>query len=104
MAIVNWSDRAIKNLKTIKDYIAIDSVFHATNFIKKLVKTADNQLKILPNSGRKVEEFEQSIFSHLRQVSYKSYRVIYEFEENTDTVTILAVIHSRRSLDSSLLE
>ena len=103
MAIVNWSDRAVKNLKTIKDYIAMDSAFYAKKFTKELIKTTDSQLKAFPNSGKKVEEFENSIFHHLRQLTFNSYRIVYEFEEAIDTVTILAVIRSN-PLNSSTLE
>lgn len=104
MAVVFWSDRAIKNLKTIKDYIAIDSAFHAKKFIQNLIKTTDKQLSPMPNSGKKIEEFENSIFNHFRQLNYKGYRIIYEFDDVLDTITVLAVIHGRRHFDLNLLE
>ncbi len=41
MVIVFWSNKAVTNLKTIKDYIAMDSAFHARRFIQNLIKSTE---------------------------------------------------------------
>ena len=104
MVIVFWSNKAVTNLKTIKDYIAMDSAFHARRFIQNLIKSTEKQLCSSPNSGKKVLEFENSIFSHFRQLSYKGYRIIYDYDDLLNNVTVLAVIHSRRHFDFNYLE
>jgi toxin ParE1/3/4 len=89
---VTWSQRALRDVEGIADYIAQDSAAYAA----VVVRTILNQTKMLsrfPRSGRKVPEFDDD---DIRELLAYSYRIIYRLRENE--VIIAAVIHGRRML------
>lgn len=92
MAELIWSERAIRDLDSIGEYIAMDSEYAAKKFIKELIKKA-NILSIHPGKGRPIPE---KIPSNYRQILHKSYRVIYRIEK--ETVIISSVYHQKRLL------
>lgn len=55
MEQISWTNKSLKDLKAINDYISLDSKFYATRFISKLITRVD-QLKEFPESGRIVPE------------------------------------------------
>lgn len=55
MAQINWTNKSLKDLQAINDYISLDSTFYASRFISKLIKRVD-QLIEFPESGRMVAE------------------------------------------------
>jgi plasmid stabilization system protein ParE len=55
MAQINWTKRSIQDLKSIYDYISLDSTFYAARFISKLIKRVDILIEF-PESGRMVPE------------------------------------------------
>lgn len=84
---VVWSQRALRDVEGIADYIAQDSAAYAA----VVVRTIINQTKMLsrfPRSGRKVPEFDD-----IRELLAYSYRIIYRVQENE--VIIAAVIHGQ---------
>lgn len=92
---INWTPRAENDLKNIYDYIARDSDFYATRFINALISSVTTQLSIFPLSGRKIPELEQTKLDFLREVIYKSYRVIYDPTKLPLQVDIIAVQSAR---------
>jgi plasmid stabilization system protein ParE len=89
---VTWSQRALRDVEGIADYIAQDSAAYAA----VVVRTILNQTKMLsrfPCSGRKVPEFDDD---DIRELLAYSYRIIYRLRENE--VIIAAVIHGKRIL------
>lgn len=92
MAELIWSERAIRDLDSIGEYIAMDSEYAAKKFIKELIKKA-NILSIHPGKGRPIPE---KIPGNYRQILHKSYRVIYRIEK--ETVIISSVYHQKRLL------
>jgi toxin ParE1/3/4 len=89
---VTWSQRALRDVEGIADYIAQDSAAYAA----VVVRTILNQTKMLsrfPRSGRKVPEFDDD---DIRELLAYSYRIIYRLRENE--VIIAAVIHGKRIL------
>jgi toxin ParE1/3/4 len=89
---VTWSQRALRDVEGIADYIAQDSAAYAA----VVVRTILNQTKMLsnfPRSGRKVPEFDDD---DIRELLAYSYRIIYRVQENE--VIIAAVIHGKRIL------
>jgi toxin ParE1/3/4 len=89
---VVWSQRALRDVEGIANYIAHDSPAYAA----VVVRTIINQAKMLsrfPRSGRKVPEFDDD---EIRELLAYSYRVIYRVQETA--VIIAAVIHGRRIL------
>ena len=91
---VVWSPRALEDVDSIASYIARDSAAHASAVVAKIIR-ATRTLHRFPLAGRIVPEFENAA---LRERFVYSYRVIYRVE--AEVVTIAAVIHGRRILES----
>lgn len=90
---VFWTDAALRQLGSIRDYLAQTSPEYAHQIAERLVKRSE-QISAFPHSGRMVPEYE---ISEVRQVIESSYRLIYLIKE--DRIEVLAVIHtSRREL------
>ncbi len=92
MAELIWSERAIEDLNSIAEYIALDSEYAAKKFIEELIKKA-NILSIHPGKGRPIPE---NIPGNYRQILHKSYRVIYRIEKQI--VIISTVYHQKKLL------
>jgi len=103
MVVVQWTDNAEQDLKAIYQYIALDSPFTAKKFVKKLVQALDDKLYSMPSSGSPIKEFKDSPIDFLMQYSFKNYRIIYNFDEPAQLVTVIAVIHAKRLLTPDLI-
>jgi toxin ParE1/3/4 len=84
----------VNDVDAIASYIARDSAAHASAVVTKIIRST-RILRRFPLSGRVVPEFESS---SLRERFVYSYRIIYRVQE--DVVTIAAVIHGQRMLES----
>ena len=84
---------ALDDLKSIRDFIAKDSVYYADKFVDGAFKAA-KPLEKFPKIGRMVPEMGNPA---LREIIYGSYRIIYELD-NESKVQILTVVHSMRLL------
>jgi toxin ParE1/3/4 len=89
---VVWSQRALKDLEAIAEYIAQDSPTYAAGVVRTIVNQT-KRLSRFPHSGRKVPEFDDE---NMRELLAYSYRVIYRIQE--EEVLIAAVIHGKRLL------
>lgn len=89
---VNWSFEAITDLEEISNYISKDSAYYASSFVQEILE-ACKSLNILPERGRIVPESDDT---RIRELKVKEYRVMYKITDNT--VTIIGIIHGRRSL------
>lgn len=90
-----WTNKAVTNLKDIKEYIAHDSVYYAKVFSSKII-TYIKKLVHLPRLGRVVPELGRE---DIRELVYQSYRIIYRVNTDSNNITILLIIHGAR--DSS---
>lgn len=97
MAHIIWSERSVRDLEEIYDYIANDSPTYAQYQTEHLM-TAVERLEAFPQSGRHVPEFPQ--LPH-REVIVGHYRVIYRYESQNDAIYIVTVVHGSRLLDSA---
>jgi len=91
---VIWSAEAVEDLESIANYIAKDSEFYASAVIDKLLATS----RLVPDHaflGRVVPEFADE---KIRERFVYSYRLIYKL--NTDTITIIAIIHGKRLIET----
>ena len=70
MVRVIWTDFAIEDLKSIHDYIALDSKTYASKFIEKIIQRID-QLEKPPKSGRVVPEFNSETLRELIEGNYE---------------------------------
>lgn len=91
---VVWSPEAWEDVESIAQYIARDSLFYAKAVVDKVID-ATRSLKIFPLAGRIVPELGNEM---VRERFVYSYRVIYQLSDNT--ITVIAVIHGKRLLDS----
>lgn len=64
MGKIKWTEKAIKNLEDLHNYIANDSVLYAQRFITSLIHSTEI-LEKQPLSGRIVPEFEITISGNL---------------------------------------
>ena len=95
---VVWSPNAIEDVDEIASYIAKDSVAYAAAVVRKILDTTRN-LSNFPLSGRIVAELGDPA---IREKLVYSYRIIYRVE--AETITVAAVIHGKRLLDSEINE
>jgi toxin ParE1/3/4 len=91
MTIV-WSDRSIDRLLAIHDYIAEESISGAASVIQQIFDAVE-QLRMFPNSGRIVPEYE---LIDVREILARPYRILYR--TMGDRVEIINVLHSRQQL------
>lgn len=80
MARLSWSDKAIRDLESIYDFIAADSPFTQKSKLKE--SSVTERLGVHPKSGRSIPEL-----SHLphQELICGSYRVVYRYEPETDS-------------------
>ena len=90
------SDAVRNDIGEIYNYIAKNSIKYAN-------ETADNiyslisELEISPYLGRYVPELKEKC---LRELIYKSYRIVYEFFEDSEIVYVHFVVHGKRNFKS----
>lgn len=92
---IEWTEPAVLDLKSIRDYIRRDSEYYAARFVEKVIEAAET-LNELPKIGRHVPESEDE---NIRELLLHNYRIIYRTE--AERILILAVIHGSRDLSQS---
>jgi len=93
---VEWSHRALDQLREIFDYIVRDRPNVAVEIVDGLFD-ATGLLAETPEMGA---IWGRSPRTDLRVVLFKTYRIIYRVDP--DRVVILAVRHTRRELDDEV--
>ena len=97
MVKIEWSKIANDNLLQIYNYIYQDSIYYAAKTINKIIQITDN-LEFSSYMGRKVLEYNDD---KVRELIYKSYRIIYEI--NLNRGFIRRIWHSARMLPQYLI-
>ncbi len=92
---IRWTEPAVLDLESIRNYIARDSEYYATEFIGRILDAVE-KLYMLPSMGRKVPE---AYDDNIREIIFYNYRIIYMIER-ADSILVLAVIHAARDLNS----
>ena len=98
---VLWAKAAEEDLKSIIEYICVDSPSAARDSLKKIKAKASN-LCSFPQRGRVVPEFKDHGILQYRELIIPPWRVIYRISEAQ--VYVLLVIDSRRNVEDVLLE
>lgn len=93
MVRLNWTIQAVKDLKDISDYISKDSKRYANLLVRRILDKA-KLLKLQPDSGRIVDEFERQ---DIRELLEGNYRIIYR-KVTSSQIEIITVHHSARRL------
>jgi toxin ParE1/3/4 len=89
---VHWTDRARVRLKLIYDYIGEESPQSALIVVDRITARS-MQLNKLPNSGRKVPEYQRN---DVCEILERPYRIIYKIK--SDQIDVLTVMHYRQIL------
>ena len=92
MAQINWTKKSLKDLRTINDFISLDSTFYAARFISKLIRRVD-QLIEFPESGRMVPEKN---VHEIRELIEGNYRIFYRLQK--EKITILRIHNAAREI------
>ena len=89
---IEWTQPALLDLESIRDYISRDSEYYAARFIEKIIEAVEG-LEKLPKMGRSVPEAEEE---NIRELFLHNYRIIYRVE--TGRILVLTIIHGARDL------
>ena len=82
-----WSPLAIERASEIAEYIALDKLSAAENWINTVFSKVE-KLKFSPEIGRIAPEIQNNQF---RELIYGNYRIIYRIEKKQ--VSILTIRH-----------
>ncbi|MFN0139253.1 MAG: type II toxin-antitoxin system RelE/ParE family toxin [Pyrinomonadaceae bacterium] len=93
--VVIWSERAVRDIEAIAEYIAQDSEAYASSVVRTILQKS-RLLTGFPFIGRIVPEFADE---SIREIFAYSYRIIYKINE--EEIRVATVIHGRRELDIS---
>ncbi|MCB0494580.1 MAG: type II toxin-antitoxin system RelE/ParE family toxin [Cyclobacteriaceae bacterium] len=99
MVQINWTLQARNDLKSIAEYIKLDSVRYAKLQVIK-IKSRTHILRSFPLAGREVPEIENQ---KIRELIEGNYRIIYKVLSDK-RVDILVVHHSTRDLSQRGVE
>jgi toxin ParE1/3/4 len=88
---LTWSPDALRDLESIRAYIAEDSARYADLVVCRIVTTVE-RLAAFPESGRIVPERNEPT---IREVIADPYRVVYRFKAGV--VEIVTVFRASRS-------
>ena len=86
------SPEALIDLERIVAYIALDNAVAAEWLGNQLLNTALS-LRAFPERGRVVPEFGRS---HLREIVFRSYRIIYRLNSHDNTLEVVRFWHGAR--------
>ena len=98
---VLWADTAEEDLKSIIEYIYVDSPSAARDSLRK-IKTKASNLCSFPQRGRVVPELKEHGIFQYRELIIPPWRMIYRISE--EQVYVLSFIDSRRNVEDVLLE
>lgn len=92
---IEWTEPAVMDLQSIRDYISRDSEYYAARFVETVIEAVQILIK-LPKIGRHVPESEDE---NIRELLLHNYRIIYRAE--SERILILAIIHGARDFSQS---
>jgi len=85
-----WSPEALRDLESIRDYVAQDSPVYAALVIERIVASIEH-LAAFPELGRVVPELQRP---DVREVIQRPFRIVYRLRENS--VEIATVFRASR--------
>ena len=98
---VMWSQRAVRDLMKILDYVGQESLTRAEKLYSTL-KMECQALREFPYQGRLVPELKDLGVSLYRELVVEGYSVLYRVHENH--LLVLTILDSRRDLESILFD
>lgn len=92
MIPILWSPQALRDLESVREYIARDSALYADLVVRRIVAGVD-RLASFPESGRVVPERGDP---QIREVIVRPYRIVYR--RQAAEVEIVTVFRASRLL------
>jgi plasmid stabilization system protein ParE len=99
--VVSWTRTAYGDLEALIEYMAVDSPAAASRALDRIERKAMT-LAAHATRGRIVPELREIGVLHYRELVERPWRLVYRVE--ADRVLVLAVLDSRRDLQTLLLE
>ena len=96
MTQVRWTDQAVDDLMSIRDFIERDSPQYGRLVAERLFE-ATSRIEIFPESGRIVPELRRN---DVREIIVGEYRIVYRLK--AEVATLLTVFRSSRLFPPSL--
>lgn len=96
MAVLKWRPQALKDLQAIEAYYENIAPEYARLFVANVFEKVQ-MLERLPHMGRMVPEIGDAA---IRELLYRSYRIMYVVDSEEEEVEILTVMHSSRQFGS----
>ena len=93
MVKIIWTNRSLKDLEDIGEYISKDSYHYAKLTLEKIINST-SIIESNPRIGRKIPELNTD---SIREIILGNYRIIYEIYKDRQ-INILTVHHSARLL------
>ncbi len=91
---IKISEKAKRQLRNIYNYFLENSTKYAEELINGFYKKLEN-LKRFPKICSIVPKFEHY---EIRKLLFKSYRILYQFNEDNDEIKIITILHSKQRL------
>jgi plasmid stabilization system protein ParE len=85
-----WSEPALADIESIRDYIRRDSEFYAGRFVNRIIEAVESLME-LPARGRLVPEADDA---NTRELLFQNYRIMYRVE--SARIITLAIVHGAR--------
>jgi addiction module RelE/StbE family toxin len=92
VASIRWTVGARKDLRSVIEYIALDSPVYAAATADRILRAVE-QLRRQPRSGRIVPEIE---IPSVRELIVGNYRVVYQVKGRI--IGIIALVHGHRDM------
>ncbi len=100
MARVEWRRQALRDLEAIEAYFEELAPEYARFLVRQLFERA-SQLERTPRMGRMVPEIGDA---SIREVRYRSYRIMYYVDGASEEVEVLALVHTSQQFGALDLE
>lgn len=88
MTVLRWTEQAVQDLESIRDFIERDSPRYGRLVVERLVD-ATNRIEVFPMSGRMVPEIGKK---EVRELIVGDYRVVYRLD--SELAVLLTVYRS----------
>lgn len=99
MIRITFTNRAVDDLDAINEYRSNYSPAYADHLIDTIIAKVE-RLKVFPEMGRKVPEFD---LSYLRELIYDEYRIVYKIVSD-DQIDIITIQHSSRDMSQRFFD
>lgn len=90
---IEWTEPAVADLGSIREYIGRDSEYYAARFIERIIEAVE-RLEFFPEMGRRVPEAAEE--ENVRELLFQNYRIMYRPE--SQRILILTIIHAARDI------